>query len=90
VSEGETLQSIVPFAAVWCCLAWLRPSIRGRDQSLLAFGSHGQGGGGQNKRQDVNTTVKPANFAMNKRQILRQELSGKCQLSNECGVRNVE
>jgi hypothetical protein len=40
----------------------------------------GEGGGGQNKRQDVNTSVKPGDFVMYKCQIVCQELSGECQV----------
>jgi hypothetical protein len=36
----------VPLAAVWCRLAWLRPSVRGRGKSVLACGSDATGGWG--------------------------------------------
>jgi hypothetical protein len=39
----------------------------------------GVGGGGQIKRQDVNSSVKPRNFATYKRQIMCQKVSGECQ-----------
>jgi hypothetical protein len=39
----------------------------------------GRGVGGQNKRQGVNTSVEPGNFAMYKRQIMCQKASGERQ-----------
>src|SRR5256885_16871006 len=44
-----------------------------RDGDRYGADREGEGGGGQNKRQGVNTSVEPGNFAMYKRQIMCQK-----------------
>jgi hypothetical protein len=51
----------------------------GTDGNRYGADREGERGGGQNKRQDVNTSVEPGNFAMYKRQIMCQKASGERQ-----------
>jgi hypothetical protein len=51
----------------------------GTDGNRYGADREGEGGGGQNKRQGVNTSVKSENFAMYKRQIMCQKASGERQ-----------
>jgi hypothetical protein len=52
-----------------------------RKSQIPNLNRKGEGGGGQNERQDVNPSVKPGDFAMYKCQIVCQELSGECQVA---------
>src|SRR5258707_1083215 len=54
----------------------MRPTDRTARSGVRALPGGERGGGGQIKRQGVNTTVKSGNFAMYKRQIMCQKGSG--------------